>query len=149
MKKDQNIQTSLVSEQVISKFNITSVKVGQNPNNKTGIVINSSAGVVRGIDWEKSLLLEFSDQKSAKAYKRWRELGENVQVIDCTEFKVMKENGEINKSATIRKMHRANIEKSEIARSLGIRYQQVYNVLKKDEEFEAELAEIESEEVTA
>lgn len=51
------------------------------------------------------------------------------EVINITNLLVKKENGEINKSASIRKMYREGLTKGEIAKALGIRYQFVYNVL--------------------
>lgn len=144
MKKETTTQTTL-EQTTIEAFNIVeSKKVKLTDKLEKKVNINNSAGMIRVIDNIEGYILTFNDLASAKAYKRFREQGDRV-IIECDEFIITNENGTINKSQTIRKMFRENFSKKQIADSLGIRYQFVYNVLKKDADFEMSLQELEDD----
>lgn len=61
---------------------------------------------------------------------------------------VLKQDGTVNKSQSIRKMDRAGMTKGAIAKELGIRYQFVYNVLNQQTKDEPEVPETPTTEVT-
>lgn len=132
----------LLPDEVIEKFGIIKTQQGKNPENREGIDVFTSGPSIRALDWEKGLVIFFSSSRGAKNYRKWRLQGDEI-IVNAGEFEIYHESGKLNKSATIRKMKRAGMNINDIAKSLGLKYQHVYNVVKQDEELEKRFAEAE------
>jgi hypothetical protein len=142
---NETINTTILDQAIIETYKIITYKkckISEKLEKK--VTINNSAGLIKAIDNIDGFIIEFEDATSAKAYKRMKEQGERI-IIESSDYIITNENGSINKSQTIRKMYRENFSKKQIADALGIRYQFVYNVIRKDEDFMLQLEELEDD----